>query len=290
MVGRQGWMSTSVPGPTAAAAVPDQGQPQSARMYDYYLGGKDHFEADRKAAEEVLRTAPNSANFARANRYFLQMVVEYLAREQGIDQFLDIGTGIPTAPNTHQIAQLEHPHARVLYTDNDPIVMTYAEALMTSAPEGRVDYIEADLRRPEDILGHACLSGPEPVFDLDRPVGVCTVAIFHFVTDEHHPSDLLRRLMEPLPSGSYLALSHTTEDFDEAMKEAAEVYRRRGVPCQLRSAEEIDQIVSDAGLEILDPGVRPLNRWWPGRPAKLTPIPLFTDAQASCYGLLARKP
>ena len=285
-----GWMSTSGPGPTAANGVADRGEPQVARMYDYYLGGKDHFEADRIAAEEVLRTAPNSAKFARANRYFLQMVVEYLAREQGVDQFLDIGTGIPTRPNTHQVAQYHRPHARVLYTDNDPIVMTYAEALMTSTREGRVDYIEADLRRPQDILGHPCLAGPEPVFDLGRPVAVCAVAIFHFVTDEHRPGELLRTIMEPMPSGSFLVLSHTTEDFDDAMKEAAEVYRRRKLPVRLRSGAEVAEIVSEAGLELLEPGVRPLNRWWPGRPARLAPIPLYSDAEASCYGLLARKP
>ena len=289
MAEQSGWMSTSGPGPTAANPVSDQGKPQVARMYDYYLGGKDHFEADRQAASETMRLWPNVASGARANRHFLHVAVEHLAREQGIDQFIDIGTGIPTEPNTHQIAQYHQPQARVLYTDNDPIVMTYAQALLTSSPQGRVDYIEADLRKPQHILNHPCLAGSEPVLDLSRPVALFVVAIFHFITDEDGPSELLRTLLEPLAPGSHLVLSHASGDYDEDVEKAADFYRSRNLPARTRSREEVEELVTGAGVELVEPGVQPLHRWWPGRPARLAPAAVSTDAQCPGYGVMARK-
>lgn len=287
-----GWVSTSGQdtGGVDRSRRLDAGKPQTARMYDYYLGGKDHFTVDAKAAEEVLATAPNVRQVARANRHFLHLAVEYLALDRGVDQFLDIGTGIPTQPNTHQIVQYHRPEARVLYTDHDPVVLNNAQVLMTSTPTGRVDYIEADLRRPRDILQHPCLAGPSPVFDLDRPVAVCLVAILHFVQDHDRPADLIRTLMEPLASGSFLVLSHVTEDFDDDLAAAAEVYRSRRMSVRLRSAAEIQEVLEDQDLELVEPGMQPVNRWWPRRPAHLAPIPPWTDAEASCYGLIARKP
>jgi len=259
-------------------------------MYDYYLGGKDNFEVDRAAAQEVLNAAPGVAKVARANRHFLHIATEHLARERGLDQFLDLGTGIPTQPNTHEIAQYYQPSARVLYVDHDPIVQTYAQALMISAPHGRVDYIEADLRSPEGILNHPHLTGESPVLDLERPVVVLMVAVLHFVLDSERPADIIRALLKPLPSDSCLVLSHVTEDFAEELSAAAGVYKKRRLPVRLRSGDEIRGLLDGQELELLEPGMQPVNRWWPGRPAGLAPIPLYTDAEASCYGLVARKP
>jgi hypothetical protein len=258
-------------------------QPHTARVYDYLLGGKDNFAADRAAAEAGLRANPNSRIPPRANRAFLGRAVRYLAGEAGISQFLDIGTGIPTSPNVHEVAQAVEPAARIVYVDNDPIVLTQARALLTAGPQGRTAYIDADLRDIDAILGSAEL---QRTLDLGRPVGLLLIAVTHFIPDEDDPWALAARLLAALPSGSYLALSHLTGDFDPAAwAGVVAVYRRSGVTMKVRPKPDIERFF--AGLDLIDPGVVSLPRWRPdpsdvGRPP--------SDAAVSVYGGVARKP
>lgn len=258
-------------------------RPHPARVYDYLLGGKDNFAADRAAAEAGLRANPNSRIPPRANRAFLGRAVRYLAGEAGISQFLDIGTGIPTSPNVHEVAQAVEPRARIVYVDNDPIVLTQARALLTTGPQGRTAYIDADLRDIDAILGSAEL---QRTLDLGRPVGLLLIAVMHFIPDEDDPWALAARLLAALPSGSYLALSHLTGDFDPAAwAGVVAVYRRSGVTMQVRPKPDVARFF--AGLDLIDPGVVSLPRWRPdpsdvGRPP--------SDAAVSVYGGVARKP
>jgi hypothetical protein len=259
-------------------------RPHPARVYDYLLGGKDNFAADRAAAQKGLQANPDSRIPPRENRLFLRRAVRYLA-EQGIDQFLDIGTGIPSAPNVHHVAQGITPRSRIVYVDNDPIVLVHARALLTSHPDGRTDYIDADLRDVDTILRSAVLSN---ALDLNRPVGLLLIAILHFIGDEHDPWSIVERLLAALPSGSYLALSHLTGDFrPEAWEQVAEVYRRQGVTMKVRSKQQIERFFT--GLETVDPGLQVLPAWRPdlGEPADQPPP---SDAQVSVYGAVARKP
>ncbi|MEV6850370.1 SAM-dependent methyltransferase, partial [Actinoplanes sp. NPDC051411] len=235
-------------------------RPHPARVYDFLLGGKDNFAADREAARKGLQANPDSRIPPRENRLFLRRAVRFLA-EQGIDQFLDIGTGIPSAPNVHHVAQQINRRARIVYVDNDPIVLAHARALLTSHPDGRTDYIDADLRDVDTILGSARL---KDTIDRDRPVALLLFAILHFVGDEDDPWTIVARLLSALPSGSYLALSHLTGDFrPEAWAQVAEVYRRQGVTMKVRSRAEIERFFT--GLELADPGLRVLPAWRPDR-------------------------
>ena len=260
-------------------------RPHPARVYDYLLGGKDNFAADRAAAQAGLEANPNSRIPPRENRAFLRRVVRYLARDAGISQFLDIGTGIPTSPNVHEIAQDADPQARVVYVDNDPIVLTHARALLTSGPVGRTAYIDADVRDVGKILSSADL---RQNLDMDRPVGLLLIAVMHFIADEDDPWDLAARLLAELPAGSYLALSHLTGDFDPAAWEGvAAVYRRSGVTMQVRPLAAVERFFD--GLDVLDPGVVSLPRWRPD-PNDLGQPGQPTDAAVSVYGGLGRKP
>jgi S-adenosyl methyltransferase len=257
-------------------------RPHPARVYDYLLGGKDNFAPDRAAAEQGLRANPNSRIPPRENRAFLRRVVRYLAGEAGIRQFLDIGTGIPTSPNVHEVAQSVAPDARIVYVDNDPMVLAHARALLTSSPQGFTEYIDADIRDVETLLASPPLRS---TIDLDRPVGLLLIAIMHFVGDDDDPYGIVNRLLAALPSGSYLALSHLTGDFDPAAWEGvAAVYRRTGVTMQVRSRADIERFFT--GLEMVEPGVQVLPAWRPEDDAGAPP----TDAQVSVYGGLARKP
>jgi hypothetical protein len=252
-------------------------------VYDYLLGGKDNFAADRAAAQKGLEANPDSRIPPRENRLFLRRAVRFLA-EQGIDQFLDIGTGIPSAPNVHHVAQGINPASRIVYVDNDPIVLAHARALLTSHPEGRTDYVDADLRDVDSILGSAVLHG---ALDLNRPVGLLLIAILHFIGDEHEPAEIVERLLAALPAGSYLALSHLTGDFrPEAWEQVAAVYRKQGVTMQVRSRPQIERFFT--GLEMVDPGLRILPAWRPDLGEPTDPPP--DDGQVSVYGGLARKP
>ena len=261
------------------------GRPHPARVYDYLLGGKDNFAADRAAAQAGIEANPNSRIPPRENRAFLRRVVRYLARDAGISQFLDIGTGIPTSPNVHEIAQDADPQARVVYVDNDPIVLAHARALLTSGPVGKTAYIDADVRNVRKILDSAEL---QQTLDMTQPVGLLLIAVMHFVADEDDPWGLAAQLLAELPAGSYLALSHLTGDFDPAAWEGvAAVYRRSGVTMQVRPLAAVERFFT--GLDLLDPGVVSLPRWRPeandlGQPGRPT------DAAVSVYGGLGRKP
>ncbi|MEU4222057.1 SAM-dependent methyltransferase [Actinoplanes sp. NPDC026623] len=257
-------------------------RPHPARVYDYLLGGKDNFAADREAAQRGLRANPDSRIPPRENRLFLRRAVRFLA-EQGIDQFLDIGTGIPSAPNVHHVAQEINPRSRVVYVDNDPIVLVHARALLTSHPEGRTDYLGADLRDVDRILDSAVLGR---ALDLSRPVGLLLIAVLHFIGDEDDPGAIVRRLLAGLPPGSHLALSHLTGDFrPEAWEQVAEVYRRQGVTMKVRSRSEIAGFFT--GLKLVEPGLQVLPAWRPDLGDPTEPPP--DDGQVSVYGGVARK-
>ncbi|ABD10990.1 hypothetical protein ThrDRAFT_03004 [Frankia casuarinae] len=255
--------------------------PHTARMYDYYLGGKDNFPADREAAEQVIAAFPNARVTARENRAFMTRATRFLAGEVGIRQFLDIGTGIPTSPNLHEIAQGLAPDTRVVYVDNDPIVLTHARALLTSTPQGRTAYLDADLRDPDGIRAAPQLHS---TLDLTRPIALSVVAIFHFIPDADDPYGIVRRLLDALPSGSYLVLTHGTGDYDPDAERAAEAYRQKGMSVQPRSRSEVERFFD--GLELVDPGVQVVHRWR----ADGSAVEELTDARVSIYGGVARKP
>lgn len=265
-----------------AATKIDTSKPHSARMYDYYLGGKDNYEADRTAAAAVLDVFPSGHICAQTNRSFMHRAVRLLATT-GVRQFLDIGTGIPTTPNLHQVAQEVAPDARIVYTDNDPIVMVHAQALLRSTPEGRTAYLHADVREPDSILSAVEL---HDTLDMEQPIALSLNALLHFVPDEYHPYEIVGSLVDALPSGSYLALSHATADCDpETWEKILGIYSAGGINCQLRSRAEVERFFD--GLELLDPGVELPHRW---RMGDEKPLPGTTDAAVSNYVGVARKP
>jgi hypothetical protein len=225
-------------------------------MYDYYLGGKDHFPADRDAAEEFLKIAPFARDMARQNRAFLQRAVRFLAGEAGIRQFLDVGTGIPSQGNVHEIAHQVAPDARVVYVDNDPVVHVHANALLAG---DNTAAILADLREPEAILHHPEL---RQVIDFDQPVAVLLVAILHFLTDQDDPAAIVGRFREVMAPGSYLVISHGTGDFaPELSARAAGVYERAKAPLVVRSSAAVKRFFE--GFELVDPGLVQVSLWRP---------------------------
>jgi hypothetical protein len=260
----------------------DTSTPHPARMYDYFLGGKNHFAADRETAEKVLAAAPTTRISARENRAFLGRAVRYLVAEAGIRQFLDIGTGLPTANNVHEVAQAVQPSARVVYTDNDPLVLTHARALLTSSPAGRTAYIQADLRDPAAILSSPTV---REVLDFSQPIALIVVAVLHFVHDEFKPGSIIATLLDALPSGSYLAASHVPgEHLPVEGAATTRTYRSSGVPLQLRDSDEFADLAF-SGLELVPPGVVLVSEW---RPEGYGPRP--TPGEVNVYGGVARKP
>ncbi|MFC9326821.1 SAM-dependent methyltransferase [Kitasatospora sp. NPDC057015] len=254
--------------------------PHPARMYDYYLGGKDNFPADREAAEKVLALSPLVRISALANRAFLGRAVRHLA-EQGVRDFVDVGTGIPTAGNTHQIAQEVHPDARVAYLDNDPIVLVHGRALLAAASQGSATVVQADLRDPDAVL-----ATPEVrrLLDAGRPVGLLLFAVLHFVDDEDDPHAIVRRLVDALPPGSHLALSHATGDFTapEAAAKGPAIYRAASAQLTMRTRQEVLGFFD--GLELAEPGLVTAPLWRPDR----DPAP--TDAEVAIWAGVGRKP
>ena len=231
---------------------------QPARMYDFFLGGKDNFPVDRAAAEKVLEFYPEAFAMAQANRAFLGRAVRMLA-EAGIRQFLDIGTGIPGPGSTGAVAHAVAPESRVVCVDNDPIVLAHSRALLVRPGLATTTVVQADLRRPEEILAH-----PEvrAALDFDRPIALLLVAVLHFVTDDQDPRGILATLMAALPSGSYVAISHVTDDFDSARaRAAAAAYDKASTPIVLRSRAAITEFFD--GLELVEPGVAHLPWWRP---------------------------
>lgn len=258
-------------------------RPHAARIYDVLLGGKTNYPADRLAAEHAVKVLPNAADVARQNRAFMHRVVRYLAEEAGIRQFLDIGTGIPTPPNLHEVAQSIDPASRIVYADNDPIVLVHSRALHTSHPEGRTAYIQGDLREPESILGHPDLLA---TLDLTRPVALSLVAVLHWLPKDPDPYAIVARLVGALPSGSYLALSHGTNDFQPAaIREVAEDFESKGSDVNARSKDEVLRFFD--GLELVEPGLQVVQKWRPD------PLDIgartIADTDIPLYGGVARK-
>ncbi|MER6594487.1 SAM-dependent methyltransferase [Micromonospora purpureochromogenes] len=282
-------MTTEAPGTTTGSAHPsdriDTSVAHPARRYNYWLGGKDNFQADRESGDAISARFPTIRTSALENRRFLQRAVRHLTREAGIRQFLDIGTGIPTADNTHEVAQRVAPESRVVYVDNDPIVLAHARALLTSSPEGATAYIDADLRDPEKILRHPDLLR---TIDLSRPVGLMLVAILHFVPDADDPYAVVRRLLEALPPGSYLAASHATHEYlPPAVAAEARAAARGGGPHGLINLRTLDEFTGFfEGLELVEPGLCSVAEWR----AETEPQPRPSVAEVSMYGGVARKP
>jgi hypothetical protein len=255
----------------------DTGVANPARIYDYWLGGKDNFAADREAAEQVIAVFPGIIPGVRANRAFLGRAVRYLAGEAGIRQFLDIGTGIPTKDNVHEVAQAVAPESRIVYVDNDPLVLTHAQALLTSTPQGATSYVEADLRDVDKILRDAAAT-----LDFDQPIAVTLLMILMLV---ENPYDIVARLVDAVPSGSYLVISHPAKDVDTGqLSEAYERLNERMGETQgtLRTHAEVAAFFD--GLEMVPPGLVQLHRWRPDPP----------DADVSyevpAYSGIGRKP
>ncbi|MFI9272370.1 SAM-dependent methyltransferase [Kitasatospora sp. NPDC052896] len=254
--------------------------PHPARMYDYYLEGKDHFPADRAAAERVLALGPMVRISARANRAFLRRAVRQLA-ELGVDRFLDIGTGIPTAGNTHEVAREVNPDARVVYVDNDPIVLAHSRALLAGSAPGRASVVAGDLRDPAALLTEPRIRA---LLAEGRPVALLLLAVLHFVEDADGPRAIVRRLVEALPPGSYLALSHATGDFvpERERGRGPAIYRATSAPLALRGKDDVAGFFD--GLQLLDPGLVTAAQWRPDRPAE------ETDSRVAIWSAVARKP
>ncbi|HEY0543722.1 MAG TPA: SAM-dependent methyltransferase [Actinoallomurus sp.] len=270
-------MTDDSPIPAGQDPLPeiDSTVPHSARIWNYWLGGKDNYAVDRQAGEEFCEIFPGMVDVARAVRYFLGRAVRYLAGEAGIRQFLDIGTGLPTVDNTHEIAQRIAPESRIVYVDNDPLVLAHARALLTSTPPGATDYIDADLRDPDTILDAAART-----LDFSQPIGLMLLGVMaHIRDDEARP--ILDRLLDALPSGSHLVLSDGTNT-DKAREEAHRRYNSGGaVPYLLRSPEQIAGFFD--GLELLEPGVVSVSQWRPD------PSPFGPPAKVSTFGGVARR-
>jgi len=257
-----------VAGPSPSSGPPDKAEPIArrvditvahiSRVYDYWLGGKDNFAVDRIAAERVIAAYPDIVRSARGNRAFLGRAVRYLVGEAGVRQFLDIGTGLPAADNTHEVAQSEAPACRVVYVDNDPVVLSHAKALLASGPDGATAYVDADLRDPETILAAAA-----EVLDFSRPVAVMLVAILQHIGDQDDPYGIVARLLAEIPSGSYLALSHPARDIHAAaMAEIADRMNKLvAEKVTFRTRAEVLRFFD--GLELVEPGLVPVPRWRP---------------------------
>ena len=259
----------------------DTSRPHPARMYDYYIGGKNHFAADRVVADAALAHWPAGRIGLRENRRFLGRTVRYLAGEAGIRQFLDIGSGLPATANVHEIAQAVDPSCRVAYVDNDPMVMAHARALLSSTPQGRTAYIQADLKSPLDILTSDSVRS---VIDFNQPVALMLVAVLHFLGDEDKPETVLKTLLDALPPGSYLAASHITAEHEPVGIAAGQrLYREAGIQMQIRDSYEFASLAF-SDLELVPPGVVLVTEW---RPDSKAPRP--SPAEVSCYGGVARK-
>jgi hypothetical protein len=260
----------------------DTAKPHPARVYNYLLGGKDHFAVDRETADKVMQTWGTVRASARENRAFLGRAVRYLVAEAGIRQFLDIGTGLPSANNVHEVAQAIAPECRVIYVDNDPIVLVHARALLSSSPEGRTAFIDADVGEPEKILADPLTRA---TLDFSQPIGLMLVAILHFIPDEQNPAAMIATLLDALPSGSYLAATHVTPEYDpEMLYRAGKVYSDRGLTGALRTADEFAELAF-TGLEMVDPGIVPVSEW---RPEGDGPHPLRSEVNSN--GGVGRKP
>jgi O-methyltransferase involved in polyketide biosynthesis len=261
------------------SAAVDPSVAHNARVWNYWLGGKEHYLADREAGDRVAAMFPGIVEVALADRVFLGRAVRYLAGEAGIRQFLDIGTGLPTVDNTHEVAQRTAPRSRVVYVDNDPLVLAHARALLTSTPAGAADYIDADLREPETILRVAAKT-----LDFSRPTALMLLGVVNFIPDTDEALTVVRRLLDALPSGSYMALTHPTLELGgEANAAAMRFWNENATPpITARSSKEIAAFFE--GLEMLEPGLVSCSRWRPEA------TPFGEPREVPHFGAVARKP
>jgi hypothetical protein len=257
----------------------DTTQAHSARIWNYWLGGKDNYEVDRQVGDAIRQLHPGIGDYARGDRVFLGRAVRYMAAEQGIRQFLDIGTGLPTVDNTHQVAQAVAPESKIVYVDNDPLVLVHARALLTSTPEGVTDYIDADLHDPDRILTEAART-----LDFSQPVAVTMLGVVIFVNDDAEAYGIVRRVMDAVPSGSYLALSHTiTSPAMPEMDAAVAFWNENGTPkLTQRTPEQVTRFFD--GLELLEPGVVSCSKW------RAEPTPFGEPGDVAIFGGVGRKP
>ena len=251
-------MTDDSPASRPARTAIDTTVSHSARIWNYWLGGKDNYQVDREVGEQILGFVPELVRSARADRQFLLRAVQYLAGTEGIRQFLDIGTGLPTADNTHQVAQRVAADSRIVYVDNDPLVLVHARALLTSTPEGACDYLEADARDPGAIL-----RGAARTLDLAQPVAIMMLGILNFVLDASEAQSVVRQLLDGVPPGSYLVISHPTTEVDaEPMTQAVQFWNQQGsAQMTLRTREEITRFFD--GTDLAEPGVVSCSRWRP---------------------------
>jgi hypothetical protein len=251
--------------------------PQTARIWNYWLRGKDWFQVDQQVGEQILEAFPAIVENARASRAFLARAVRYLAGEAGVRQFLDIGTGLPTANNTHQVAQAVAPECRIVYVDNDPMVLAHARALLTSSPEGATDYIDADLRDPDKILQEAART-----LDFTQPIAIMLMGILGHIADDDEAQSIVKRLLGAVSSGSYLTMNDGTDTSEEVV-EAARIWNQSANPTyHLRSPDRIVRFFD--GLELLEPGIVSPPRWRP------EPSPSGLPAEIDSFCGVGRKP
>ncbi len=267
-------------GVTRPAVKLDTTVSHSARIWNYWLGGKDNYAVDREAGDKVAAMLPIIVAQARADRAFLGRAIRYLAGEEGIRQFLDIGTGLPTADNTHEVAQRVAPQCRIVYADNDPLVLSHARALLVSAPEGACDYVDGDLREPDTILAKAAHT-----LDFTKPVALMLLGVLHHIPDTDQAYSIVRQLMAALAPGSFLTINHSTSAVSgAAMEEAVAHWNRVGTPSMtLRTPQQITRFFD--GLDLLPPGVVSCSRWRPD----LTPVG-GEPAEVDEFCGVARKP
>jgi S-adenosyl methyltransferase len=258
----------------------DTSVPHVARVYDYWLGGKNNYAVDREAGDEAIRAYPDMRSSVRANRAFLKRSVRYLAEEAGIRQFLDVGTGLPSASNTHEVAQAAAPESRIVYVDNDPIVLAHARALLTSDPQGATGYLDADARDTSSIL-----TGAAELLDFSEPVAVMLIAILQLIADDDDPYQLVAELTAAVPSGSFLVITHVAGDMGRMTPGALEAARRLSelLPQRVNPRSQAQVTKFFDHLELVEPGVVPIQRWRPASDDE-------AGAQAALWGGVARKP
>jgi hypothetical protein len=269
----------SVQGEPHVAPNLDTSVAHPARVYNYWLGGKDNFQADQEVGEQTIAAYPDIVRGVRAQRAFLAAAVRYLVAEACIRQFLDIGTGLPAANNTHEVAQSLAPECRIVYVDNDPMVLAHARALLTSTPEGKCAYLDADLRDPARIVRVAA-----DLLDFEQPVAIMLIGILHLIPDADGPRRIVANLLDAIPSGSWLAIAHPASDIaTEKVTAMADKYNQRvSTQATLRTHAEVSAFFS--GLDLLEPGLAQLHQWRPGESAAVT------NEEVAAYCGLARKP
>ncbi|MFE7134524.1 SAM-dependent methyltransferase [Streptomyces sp. NPDC057638] len=256
----------------------DTTRPHTARIWNYWLGGKDNYPVDRQAGDQIREIHPGIGEYARADRLFLGRAVHHLVTEEGVRQFLDIGTGLPSADNTHEVAQRAAPGARVVYVDNDPLVLAHARALLTSSPQGRTDYLDADLRDVDTILERAAAT-----LDLTEPVALMLLGVVIFIQDHEESYDVVRQVMDALAPGSFLVLSHTiTSPAMPEVDAAVAFWNEHGTPrLTQRTPDQVARYFD--GMEMVPPGLVSCSHWRPPRPEAPPP-------EVAMFGAVARKP